>query len=116
MSRALIRRCKVLLLDEATSSVDYETDAFIQKTIRKEFGNKVCTILTIAHRLDTIMDSDRILVMNRGQVGEFDTPSALLKNPNSLFSMLVAADRGLLVEDSVVYESMSDETSNEPLV
>ena len=107
--RALIRQCRVLLLDEATSSVDFETDAFIQKTIRSEFGNRVCTVLTIAHRLDTIMDSDRILVMDSGRVAECDTPAALLRNSRSLFSQLLAADRGVLEDEAVVYESISDD-------
>jgi ABC-type multidrug transport system fused ATPase/permease subunit len=93
--------------------VDYETDAFIQKTIRTEFGKKACTILTIAHRLDTIMDSDRIIVMDRGRVGECDTPAALLKNPESLFSQLVAADRGIIKEETVLYELVSDDNASD---
>ena len=87
-----MRRSKILLLDEATSSVDFRTDELIQKTIRNEFTSRGSTVLTIAHRLDTIMDSDRILVMEEGRVGEFDTPKKLLQNPKSLFSQLVKAD------------------------
>ena len=104
------------MLDEATSSVDFETDAFIQRTIRSEFGNRACTVLTIAHRLDTIMDSDRIIVMDGGRVGECDTPAALLRNPRSLFSQLLAADRGLLREESVVYESTNEELDSPQIV
>ena len=92
MWRALVRRSKILLLDEATSSVDFRTDELIQRTIRSEFSSRGCTVLTIAHRLDTIMDSDKILVMEGGRVGEFDTPKKLLENPLSLFSQLVKAD------------------------
>jgi ATP-binding cassette subfamily C (CFTR/MRP) protein 1 len=94
--RALVRRSKILLLDEATSSVDFRTDALIQKTIRKEFGDGSCTVLTIAHRLDTILDADRILVMEAGRVGEYDSPNQLLASPISLFSQLLRAERGSL--------------------
>jgi len=75
------------LLDEATSSVDYETDKEVQDTLRSAF--KDCTILTIAHRIDTIMDSDKILVMKDGMSEEFASPQELLENDNSLFSEIV---------------------------
>lgn len=88
LGRALLRKCKILLLDEATSSVDYETDRAIQTTIREAF--KGCTIITIAHRVNTIMDSDKILVMENGTVGEFDAPQILLADKNSLFSDIVS--------------------------
>ena len=107
--RALIRQCKVLLLDEATSSVDFETDALIQKTIRQEFAKRGCTILTIAHRLDTIMDANRILVMDAGKVGEFASPRLLLRRPTSLFSQLVAAERN---QDKETSESMKGRDQN----
>ena len=79
------------MLDEATSSVDYETDRAIQKTIREAF--KGCTIITIAHRVNTILDSDKILVMDNGNVGEFDTPKRLLEDKESLFSAIVSHSR-----------------------
>jgi ATP-binding cassette subfamily C (CFTR/MRP) protein 1 len=72
LSRALLRRSKILVLDEATAAVDVGTDALIQKTIREEF--KTCTMLIIAHRINTIIDSDRILVMDAGRLVEIDTP------------------------------------------
>ncbi|XP_064490303.1 multidrug resistance-associated protein 1-like isoform X2 [Ornithodoros turicata] len=83
LARALLRKTKVLVLDEATAAVDMETDVLIQQTIRKEFVG--CTVLTIAHRLNTIMDYDRILVLERGHVAEFDSPSNLLANKESIF-------------------------------
>ncbi len=79
-------------MDEATAAVDLETDDLIQATIRKEFQD--CTVLTIAHRLKTIMDSDKILVLDAGLVKEFDSPQNLLDNKSSLFYTL-AIDAGL---------------------
>ncbi|XP_013102325.2 multidrug resistance-associated protein 1 isoform X3 [Stomoxys calcitrans] len=83
LARALLRKTKVLVLDEATAAVDLETDDLIQKTIRSEF--KECTILTIAHRLNTIMDSDKVIVLDKGEISEFDSPNNLLNNPQSAF-------------------------------
>ncbi|CCH46151.1 putative membrane protein [Wickerhamomyces ciferrii] len=77
LARALVRNTRILILDEATSSVDYETDAKIQSTIINEF--KQCTILCIAHRLKTILNYDKILVLDKGEVMEFDTPWNLFK-------------------------------------
>lgn len=85
-ARALVRNSKILILDEATSSVDYVTDSKIQKKIKEEFSH--CTILCIAHRLRTILDYDRILVLDKGEVKEFDTPKSLFLNENSIFRML----------------------------
>ncbi|KAG4168776.1 hypothetical protein ERO13_A12G045600v2 [Gossypium hirsutum] len=87
LARALLRRSKILVLDEATAAVDVKTDAFIQKTIREEF--KSCTMLIIAHRLNTIIDCDRILVLDAGQVLEHKTPKELLVNRESAFSKMV---------------------------
>ncbi|XP_014836524.1 PREDICTED: multidrug resistance-associated protein 5 [Poecilia mexicana] len=91
VARALLRQCKVLVLDEATAAMDAETDFLIQETIRSSFQD--CTTLTIAHRLHTVLSSDRIMVLTRGQVAEFDEPARLLANENSrLCSMLAAAE------------------------
>ncbi|EFJ52174.1 ABC transporter [Volvox carteri f. nagariensis] len=87
MARALLRASKILVLDEATSNVDNSTDSLIQRTIRTAF--KDCTVLTIAHRLHTIVDSDRILLLEGGQLGEFGSPAQLLRNPQSHFRSLV---------------------------
>lgn len=89
LARAILRNNKILVLDEATANVDPETDGLIQETIREKFKN--CTVMTIAHRLNTVMDSDKILVMNFGKVVEFDTPLNLLKNKNGIFSEMVKA-------------------------
>lgn len=86
LARVLLAPSKVLVLDEATAAVDVETDVVLQDTIRTEFRDR--TILTIAHRLNTIMDSDRIIVLSAGKIAEFDKPSVLLQNKNSLFYSL----------------------------
>lgn len=94
LARALIRKSRVVLLDEATSSVDFKTDAIIQSTLREEFGNGKATILCVAHRLSTIMDTDRVLVIDNGSVAEFDSPSNLMRRPSSVFSRLVRSEEG----------------------
>lgn len=86
--RALLKHSKVLFLDEATASVDAQTDGIIQILINQEFQN--CTVVSIAHRIPTVMDSNRVLVLDAGRVKEFDSPSALLSNPSTLFSSLVS--------------------------
>ncbi|XP_077258455.1 multidrug-Resistance like Protein 1 isoform X1 [Temnothorax americanus] len=92
LARALLRKTKVLILDEATAAVDLETDDLIQTTIRQEF--KDCTVLTIAHRLNTILDSDRVIVLDKGLIVEYDSPEVLLRNPSSSFYSM-AKDAGL---------------------
>lgn len=83
LGRSLLKSPKVILLDEATASIDYKSDAMIQQTIRQEFSNS--TILTIAHRLRSIVDYDKILVMDAGRVVEYDNPYVLISKKNSLF-------------------------------
>ncbi|KAI6185629.1 Multidrug resistance-associated protein 1-like isoform X1 [Aphelenchoides besseyi] len=83
LARALLRTTSILVLDEATAAVDLQTDALVQQTIRDHFAH--CTVLTIAHRLHTILDYDRVLVMQSGRVSEFDSPTALLAQPNGVF-------------------------------
>ena len=88
LARALLKNSKILVLDEATAAVDVETDHLIQATIRKAFSH--CSTLTIAHRLDTIIDSDRVLVLDKGTALEFDTPKELLNNPKySVFESMI---------------------------
>ncbi|KAK2942132.1 Multidrug resistance-associated protein [Blattamonas nauphoetae] len=85
--RAILNNCRVVVMDEATANVDVETDAKIQRTIREQFGDK--TVIVIAHRLNTIMDSSRIMVMDNGYLSEFDTPENLKANPESAFNALI---------------------------
>lgn len=85
--RAILRKNKIVLLDEATANIDIETEQMVQKLINEEF--KDCTMLTVAHRLQTIIKSDKVMVMSYGKVAEFDAPQTLLKNPKSHFTKLV---------------------------
>nr|QLH55672.1 mutant ABCC2_R1 protein [Plutella xylostella] len=87
LARAVLRSNKILVMDEATANVDPQTDALIQSTIRRQFA--ACTVLTIAHRLNTVMDSDRVLVMDKGEVVEFDHPYTLLSAPGSHLNFMV---------------------------
>jgi len=82
LARAILNKSKILCIDEATASIDQHTDNLIQQTIRREFPNS--TTLTIAHRFATILDSNRILVVDKGIVKEFDTPQNLQNNKNAL--------------------------------
>lgn len=83
LARALLKRSKIVIMDEATASVDFSTDRLIQEAIRSEFVDR--TLLVVAHRLTTIADYDRILVLDGGRVAEFDTPRALMEREGSLF-------------------------------
>uniref|UniRef100_A0A3B3TUD5 Canalicular multispecific organic anion transporter 1-like n=1 Tax=Poecilia latipinna TaxID=48699 RepID=A0A3B3TUD5_9TELE len=94
LARALLRKSRILILDEATAAVDLETDDLIQTTIRKEFSH--CTVLTIAHRLHSIMDSSRVMVLDAGQIVEFDSPSNLMEKRGHFYSM--AKDAGITAE------------------
>ncbi|XP_010125265.1 PREDICTED: multidrug resistance-associated protein 7 [Chlamydotis macqueenii] len=87
LARALLTKAKVLCIDEATASVDQKTDQLLQQTIRQRFADK--TVLTIAHRLNTILDSDRVLVMQAGRVAELDSPARLSQKDGSLFQRLL---------------------------
>ncbi|KAM8873018.1 ATP-binding cassette sub-family C member 4 [Synchiropus picturatus] len=87
LARAVLRKNRILIIDEATANVDPRTDELIQKTIRDKF--RECTVLTIAHRLNTIIDSDRILVLDAGRIHAYDAPYTLLQDPSGIFSKMV---------------------------
>lgn len=87
IARSLVRRPKILVMDEATASIDNKTDATIQEMIRNNFTD--ATVLTIAHRLNTIMDSDRVLVLDDGNIREYDSPENLMAKENGLFKAMV---------------------------
>nr|XP_046259914.1 ATP-binding cassette sub-family C member 4-like isoform X1 [Scatophagus argus] len=87
LARAILRKNRILIIDEATANVDPRTDSLIQQTIRDKFQE--CTVLTIAHRLDTIIDCDRILVLAAGRIQEYDQPYMLLQNQDGLFYQMV---------------------------
>ena len=83
MARALLSESRVVIMDEATAAIDQKTDAILQKVIRQEFTKS--TVITIAHRLDTVLDADRIMVLDAGQIVEFDSPTALIQRGNGHF-------------------------------
>uniref|UniRef100_A0A2K6RZG7 Multidrug resistance-associated protein 1-like n=1 Tax=Saimiri boliviensis boliviensis TaxID=39432 RepID=A0A2K6RZG7_SAIBB len=89
LARALLRKTKILILDEATASIDFETDKLVQTTIRKEFSD--CTILTIAHRLQSIIDSNRVLVLDSGRIVEFEAPQKLICQKGLFYEMTTEA-------------------------
>ncbi|KIY96840.1 ATP-binding cassette transporter [Monoraphidium neglectum] len=101
MARALLRSSRILVLDEATSNVDSASDGLIQRTIRTAFAD--CTVLTIAHRLHTIVDADRVMVLDQGELLEFDSPARLMGLPGGIF-------RGLVEEASRQHAAPSDKS------
>ncbi|KAJ2112965.1 Transporter of the ATP-binding cassette (ABC), partial [Coemansia sp. RSA 922] len=92
LCRVVMRKRKIAVLDEATANVDLETDKSVQELIRKEFGD--CTVLTIAHRLETIMNSDRIIVMDKGTIAEIGTPHELLAKDGMFAQLVKTSDFG----------------------
>ncbi|XP_067903704.1 ATP-binding cassette sub-family C member 5-like [Heterodontus francisci] len=88
VARALLQHCKILLLDEATAAIDTDTDVLIHKTIQEAFSD--CTMLIVAHRLHTVLNCDRIMVLDQGMIAEFDSPSVLLSNDNSRFYAMLS--------------------------
>ncbi|GJQ66878.1 hypothetical protein Trydic_g7901 [Trypoxylus dichotomus] len=97
LARAALRNNKIVVFDEATANIDLQTDILVQETIKKKFGH--CTILMIAHKLNTVLDSDKVMVVDNGQIVEFDEPEVLLNNKDSSFYYLVSQS-GLLKRSS----------------
>ncbi|KAF9666515.1 hypothetical protein SADUNF_Sadunf16G0237100 [Salix dunnii] len=91
LGRVLLKKSKVLVLDEATASVDTSTDNLIQQTLRQHFSD--CTVITIAHRITSVLDSDMVLLLSHGLIEEYDSPARLLENKASSFAQLVAEYR-----------------------
>ncbi|KAJ8384161.1 hypothetical protein AAFF_G00208630 [Aldrovandia affinis] len=111
LARALLTQAKILCIDEATASVDQKTDKLLQQTIKEKFKDK--TVLTIAHRINTIMDSNKVLVMHAGKAVEFDTPAVLCQREDSVFHRLNSAhhctmrhSRSKSLSDSLVMEDV----------
>lgn len=96
LAHALLKKNKIIVMDEATANVDCKTDQLIQETIRNKF--KHCTVITIAHRLNTIIDYDRVLVMENGQAVEYDKPENLLRNDKGQFSRLYHGQGNIVYE------------------
>jgi ATP-binding cassette, subfamily C (CFTR/MRP), member 1 len=97
LARALLTDSTILVLDEATAAVDVETDSLLQETLRSDLFNQR-TIITIAHRINTIVDCDRIVVLQKGEVVEFDTPQALIRSGGHFYKL--AKEAGLVVDDT----------------
>jgi ABC-type multidrug transport system fused ATPase/permease subunit len=89
IATALLKKPKILVLDESTSAMDDDSDKSMQRVIKECFQDT--TVISIAHRLDTIIEYDRVLVLERGQITDYDTPHALLMNPDSIFSQMAKA-------------------------
>ncbi|KAG5307336.1 MRP4 protein, partial [Acromyrmex insinuator] len=112
LARAILRNNRLLVLDEATANIDSHTDALIQDTIRSNF--KECTVITIAHRLNTIIDSDRIIVMENGSIVEFGCPYELLHDkPNGYFSQMVQKTGNQMAESLLEQAKKACEKNND---
>ncbi len=96
LARALLRRCRVVVMDEASASLDLESDSVMKAVIAREFVG--CTVLTIAHRLNTVLTSDRIMVFDAGRLREFDKPEVLLRNKEGLLAQLLSDAQSMTSE------------------
>ncbi|KZT22415.1 P-loop containing nucleoside triphosphate hydrolase protein [Neolentinus lepideus HHB14362 ss-1] len=109
LARAMLRRSSIIILDEATSSIDFETDAKIQRTIREEFGGSL--LLTIAHRLRTVIDYDRLIVLDEGRIVEFDTPYTLIGKEDGIFRHMCLRS-GMFAELEGIARVKAEQTGN----
>ncbi|CAO3624546.1 unnamed protein product [Cunninghamella blakesleeana] len=114
LSRALLKNSKLIIMDEATASVDFETDSKIQITIREEFSNS--TIITIAHRIRSIIDYDRVLVLDHGKIIEYDAPYTLLQNKNGVFRSMCEKSGELDILEKLAEESKNGKNVIDDLV
>uniref|UniRef100_H2LF23 Cystic fibrosis transmembrane conductance regulator n=1 Tax=Oryzias latipes TaxID=8090 RepID=H2LF23_ORYLA len=117
LARAILRKNRILIIDEATANVDPRTDELIQKTIREKF--RECTVLTIAHRLNTIIDSDRILVLDAGRIRAFAEPLVLLQDPDGIFFKMVqqtGKQEAAALHQAAKQVSSTGDTSEDPTV
>ncbi|KAI0772936.1 multidrug resistance-associated ABC transporter [Trametes elegans] len=112
MARALLRRSAIIILDEATSSIDFATDAKIQATIREEFGNSL--LLTVAHRLRTVIDYDRLIVLDKGELAEFDTPLNLIQKEGGIFRSMCLKS-GTFAELETAARAKAERDRQQPL-
>lgn len=110
LARALLRRNRILVLDEATSNVDMETDAFIQQTIREKFADT--TVITVAHRLDTIADYDAVMVMDSGRVVETGPPWELIERRGVFADMVEHTGKNAEVIRTKARQSHKDNAQN----
>uniref|UniRef100_A0A8C5FVQ0 Cystic fibrosis transmembrane conductance regulator n=1 Tax=Gadus morhua TaxID=8049 RepID=A0A8C5FVQ0_GADMO len=112
LARAILRKNRILIIDEATANVDPRTDELIQRTIREKFRD--CTVLTIAHRLNTIIDSDRIMVLDAGEIQAYDAPYTLLQDPEGIFYKMVQQTGQQEAEDLLASAKQAYENKSQP--
>lgn len=110
LARAVLRRSNVVIMDEATSQIDTALDDQIQRTIREEFAGAI--VITIAHRLKTVLDYDRILVLGHGEILEFDTPEALISKPGGVFREMCRASADWAVLHGIAHRSARSSESS----
>ncbi|CAL8283043.1 unnamed protein product [Gadus morhua 'NCC'] len=112
LARAILRKNRILIIDEATANVDPRTDELIQRTIRDKFRD--CRVITIAHRLNTIIDSDHIMVLDAGEIQAYDAPYTLLQDPEGIFYKMVQQTGQQEAEDLLASAKQAYENRSHP--